>query len=247
MLTPRSHYPFLGDPVGFLTVRRLFSTFCFRCRIFSHKLRIISVKFNMGPLMSRETPTIKEQAQFLTWPNRITLARLLLSPTMILFGQWGHRQTFLILFAVLLASDMLDGFLARRLKQQTEIGSQLDTAGDVMMCITVMIGGWFIWPDLMINEAIFFLSTIAMLGVSGLTALIKFRHLPSYHTWTAKCSTALLGIGVWFLFAEITPWIFRIAVGALAASAIEEIGITLLSKQWHANVPTIFHAWKQSK
>ena len=186
----------------------------------------------------------KKPARILTWPNRITMARLLLAPMLIALGHLGYRHTFLILFAVLLCSDMLDGYLARRLHQQTELGTQLDTAGDVVMCVTVMLGGWFLWPDLITNEAPFFLATLGLLAISGLTAIIKFRRLPSYHTWTAKCSTALLGIGVWFFFAEITPWIFRIAVGALAASAIEETGITLLTKKWHPNIPSIFHARK---
>ncbi len=194
--------------------------------------------------MLHENHTASRLPKLLTWPNRITLARLLLAPALIVLGQLGYAHTFLTLFAVLLFTDLLDGFLARYLKQQTELGTQLDTAGDIVMCITVMVGGWFLWPELMTNEAPFFLITLGLLAVSGLTALIKFRHLPSYHTWMTKCSTALLGIGVWFLFAEITPWIFRIAVGALAASAIEETGITLISKEWHTNIPSIFHARK---
>ncbi|MFU8780129.1 MAG: CDP-alcohol phosphatidyltransferase family protein [Kiritimatiellia bacterium] len=179
-----------------------------------------------------------------TWPNRITLARLFLAPLLIVLGLRGYAQPFLALFALLLASDMLDGYLARRLHQQTQLGSQLDTLGDVMMCVTVAIGGWFLCPEQIVNETPFFLATLGLLAISGLTSLIKFHRLPSYHTWTAKTSTALLGIGVWFLFAGITPWIFRIAVGFLAASAIEETAITLSSRQWHPNIPTIFHARK---
>ncbi len=184
-------------------------------------------------------------ATMLTWPNRITLARLMLAPVLIVLGYLGQSHAFLVLFAALLFSDMLDGYLARRLQQQTTLGTQLDTAGDVMMCITVLLGGWLIWSDIMYKEAPFFMATMALLLISGISALVKFRKLPSYHTWTAKCSTALLGIGVWFLFAEITPWIFRIAVGALAASAIEETAITLISKDWRPNTPTIFHLRKR--
>ncbi len=132
--------------------------------------------------MPPENHTASELPKILTWPNRITLARLLLAPTLIAFGYLGHYDIFLTLFAVLLFSDMLDGYLARRLNQQTELGTQLDTAGDIMMCLTVMLGGWFLWPDVMTHEAPFFLATLGLLAVSGLTALIKFRHLPSYHT-----------------------------------------------------------------
>ena len=197
--------------------------------------------------MASEHTDSPEQSPILTWPNRITLSRLILAPVLILLGYLGHAHAFLALFAVLLFSDMLDGYLARRLHQQTQLGTQLDTAGDVVMCITVILGGWLLWSDTIANEAPFFLATLGLLMVSGITALVKFRRLPSYHTWSAKCSTALLGVGVWFLFAEITPWIFRIAVGVLAASAIEETAITLISKEWHPNIPTLFHAYKKAK
>lgn len=179
------------------------------------------------------------------WPNRITLARLLLAPTLIILGRLDYPKTFLALFAILLLSDMLDGYLARHLHQQTELGTQLDTAGDVTMCVTVMIGGWFLWPEIMTTEAFFLLIALGLLVISGLAALIKFHRLPSYHNWTAKISTTLLGSGVWLLFANATPWVFRIAVGFLAASAIEETTITFIAKQWHPNVPTIFHAFKK--
>lgn len=183
----------------------------------------------------------------LTWPNRITSARLVLSPVLIFFGALQQPNPYLVLLALLLVSDFLDGFLARRLKQQTVLGTQLDTAADVTLCLCVLLGGALIWPQRMSREAALFIIVLVLLAVSGLTSLCKFRKLPSYHTYSAKASTAMLGVGIWLLFAGITPWVFRLAVAALTLSAVEGTGISLLTDHWQPNTPSLFHAWMRRK
>lgn len=177
-----------------------------------------------------------------TLPNQISIARIILTPFLIPIG-WAHQAVlFLVLLALLLISDFLDGFLARRLHQETRLGAQLDTAGDVLLTVFSITGGWLLWPERVNPEAPFFLSMLGLLGLSGMICLIKYRHFPTYHAWSAKISTAIAGAGVWILFAGITPWLFRIAIGVLAFSAVEEILITLILPVWRPNVPTVFHA-----
>lgn len=182
-----------------------------------------------------------------TLPNKISIARIVLTPFLIWIGWNRQAALFLVLLALLLISDFLDGFLARRLHQETRLGSQLDTAGDVLMTVCAIAGGWLLWPERVEAERVFFLSVLGLLGLSGLVCLIKYRHFPTYHAWSAKISTAVAGTGVWILFAGITPWIFRIAIGVLAFSAVEEILITLILPSWRPNVPSVFHALRERR
>ena len=182
-----------------------------------------------------------------TLPNKISIARIVLTPLLIPIGWARWDILFLVLLAALLISDFLDGFLARRLHQETRLGSQLDTAGDVLLTMFSIAGGWILWPERVTPEAPFFLSMLGLLGLSGIVCLIKYRHFPTYHAWSAKISTAMAGTGVWILFAGITPWVFRIAIGVLAFSAIEEILITLILPFWRPNVSTVFHALRLCK
>ena len=182
-----------------------------------------------------------------TLPNKISIARIVLTPLLIPIGLARWELLFLVLLALLLISDFLDGFLARRLHQETRLGSQLDTAGDVLLTIFSIAGGWLLWPERVEPEAVFFFSMLGLLGLSGLICLIKYRHFPTYHAWSAKISTAVAGTGVWILFAGITPWVFRIAIGVLAFSAVEEILITLILPAWRPNVPTVFHALRERR
>jgi CDP-diacylglycerol--glycerol-3-phosphate 3-phosphatidyltransferase len=183
----------------------------------------------------------------ITLPNEISLVRIILSPALVLIGFLNRPTGFLILFGVLLISDFLDGLLARKLHQQTRLGTQLDTLGDVLMALSAIAGAWLIWTDVLNAEAPFFIAVPVLLGLSGIISFLKFRKFPSYHAWTAKISTSFLGIGAWLLFAGITPWLFRIALGLLALSALEGILITLALPEWYPDIPTVFHAIRKRR
>ncbi len=177
-----------------------------------------------------------------TVPNVISLLRILAAPVLLGSAVLEKPALFMWVFAFSLVTDFFDGFLARMLHQESRLGAQLDTVGDVLTGSCVIIGGILLWPDRMLQEAYLFLALVLMLGGSGMVTLVKYRHLPAYHTWTAKASTGLTGVGAWVLFADVTPWVFRVGVGVLILSAIEEIAITLILPKWRPNVPTFLHA-----
>jgi len=75
----------------------------------------------------------------LTIPNAITVARVLLVPPFVLLLLRGHEAGALALFAAAAISDFVDGFLARRLRQQTPIGAFLDPLADKLLAVTAFI------------------------------------------------------------------------------------------------------------
>lgn len=82
---------------------------------------------------------------WLNWPNRITLIRILLiGPLVIcmlnLNESWhGWRYCALGLFALMALSDALDGFLARRLGEETALGRFLDPLADKLLVTSAVI------------------------------------------------------------------------------------------------------------
>ncbi|MEJ5339881.1 MAG: CDP-alcohol phosphatidyltransferase family protein [Aquificaceae bacterium] len=64
-------------------------------------------------------------------PNLLSLIRLTLSPLLLFIPQ----EYLLLLFLPLALSDALDGFLARKLKAQTELGRVLDPLADKVMLL----------------------------------------------------------------------------------------------------------------
>jgi cardiolipin synthase len=72
-------------------------------------------------------------------PNQLTLLRLIFVPFIIIAVLDGHWHWALGLFITAGVSDGLDGLLARRLHQQTELGRYLDPIADKLLMSTLFL------------------------------------------------------------------------------------------------------------
>ena len=66
-------------------------------------------------------------------PNLITILRLLLAPILVISLLNGHFLLAIIIVSIAGLSDILDGLLARRLNQCTNLGSCLDPIADKIL------------------------------------------------------------------------------------------------------------------
>ena len=183
-----------------------------------------------------------DKNNWFTVPNAISLLRIASVPVLLVLAWYQFPITFLILFAIALTTDALDGYFARKLNQITELGTKLDTWGDTAMYFTAPICGYWLWPDLIIADLI----TISIFWIAFIipivATVIKFGRMPSYHTILAKINTVLLSFAVliWFVFGF--PWIFRLAVFIELMIMVEYLAITIYLKKWRGNIPTYWHA-----
>lgn len=72
-------------------------------------------------------------------PNVITLGRIILVPVIFWLLIIGNTQAAFIAFVCAGISDAVDGFLAKRFKLQTELGSYLDPMADKLLITSVYI------------------------------------------------------------------------------------------------------------
>jgi CDP-diacylglycerol--glycerol-3-phosphate 3-phosphatidyltransferase len=75
----------------------------------------------------------------MTISNYITLSRILLLPFIIYFLATDQRIIAFIILFISLLSDMFDGFLARRLHQESDAGKLLDPLCDKISMIAILI------------------------------------------------------------------------------------------------------------
>ncbi|MBX3393984.1 MAG: CDP-alcohol phosphatidyltransferase family protein [Phycisphaerae bacterium] len=82
-------------------------------------------------------------------PNCISLGRILLVPVFVFFlvrqadsGRVRDRLLAIGVFAVMALSDWVDGYLARRLRQETALGRILDPAADKLLVICAVVLLW---------------------------------------------------------------------------------------------------------
>jgi len=80
-------------------------------------------------------PADREPRTVLTIPNLLTLTRLLLIPIFLYASFRAMYTTAFVLFVTAAVTDILDGYIARRLNQRSRLGALLDPAADKMMMI----------------------------------------------------------------------------------------------------------------
>jgi len=75
----------------------------------------------------------------MTWPNLLSALRLALVPLFIVAVIERRPGHALVIFAVAGLTDLLDGFVARFLKQQSVLGAYLDPAADKLLLTAAFV------------------------------------------------------------------------------------------------------------
>jgi len=174
-------------------------------------------------------------------PNLISVLRLGTAPALVWLAWYGYARAVLVALVVSFASDVLDGYLARRLGQTSALGARLDSIGDFAIYVTIPLVGWWLWPGIMWREAPYFIAVIASTILPPAFGYGKSCTLTSYHTWAAKLAAFLVGGSVILLFAGWSPWLFRLATPVSVYAALEEIAITFVLPTSRSNVRSFWH------
>ncbi len=85
----------------------------------------------------------------MTIPNAITILRILLVPPFVIYLLRGQYAGALAIFAFAGISDLIDGYIARRFRQQSKIGAFIDPLADKLLAGTafVLLAAEKIIPD----------------------------------------------------------------------------------------------------
>ena len=75
----------------------------------------------------------------MTAANQLTVLRMLLIPAFVILLLYGYRGWALITFLTAGITDMLDGLIARRAGQKTDLGAWLDPMADKLLLVTMFI------------------------------------------------------------------------------------------------------------
>ncbi len=160
------------------------------------------------------TEPLFSRANLMTWPNLITLVRLLCIPVFVwlLFGP-ERRASAAWLLAALGSTDWVDGWVARRFDQTSEFGRLFDPAVDRLMFVVaipaiVIDGSMELWLAVLILAREVALAIIAIgLQAKGIEAMTV--------TWEGKTGAFLLmfaipmflGAASTLSYADILGWL----------------------------------------
>ena len=77
--------------------------------------------------------------RILTVPNLLTFVRMGLIPVFATLLVYGREGAALVVFTIAGISDGIDGFIARRLGQESELGTIIDPIADKLLMITAFV------------------------------------------------------------------------------------------------------------
>jgi CDP-diacylglycerol--glycerol-3-phosphate 3-phosphatidyltransferase len=180
-------------------------------------------------------------------PNLLSLFRIAAAPFLLLAAWFEMAPLFFLLFGLMLLSDGLDGYIARKWHLTSKLGAKLDSIGDIVTYLSTPLAIWWLWPGIIKEEAIYIAAVIALYISPAFFSLAKFGELASYHTWIAKASAVLMSAGVVLLVGFKDPTLFHIAVAFLVVEAAENIAITLLLPEPGYNIRSFWHALKSRR
>jgi len=187
-----------------------------------------------------------KKKEFLTIPNIITSYRLIIDPVILYFIIADKENLFAIFLTINLLSDALDGYLARRLKQETELGAKLDGFADNFTYVLAFIGIFVFRMEEIRPHLVSFTIMIAMLVSTVIVSLIKFRKFPSYHLYTTKAGGYIEGgfFIVLFTIGFITPYYYLVVAWAIMG-AIECIIINLMIPEMRSDIKGLYWVIKE--
>ncbi len=163
-----------------------------------------------------------------TVPNVISVLRLALVPVTLFALLNGAYAAALLAFAVAGVSDALDGYLARRLGQETAFGRLIDPAADKLLLVgTTLVLGWLgllpAWlVALVVGRDVVIVLAVAVIWASGRPMAVAPSRISKANTFAQLllCGTALV-----HLATDIhAPLLHIVLIGSVAmltsASAI---------------------------
>ena len=175
-------------------------------------------------------------------PNAISALRILMVPPLVLLAFRGRRDLFTVLLATSLLMDILDGYLARRLNQQTSLGAKLDSWGDFLTVLVYAGAAAWLQPALL-KENSLWVAAAALAYIAPIAyGFGKYGRLTSYHSRLMTVTAYLMGCAVISFYAGWSDLPLRLACGILVVAAVEEISISVMLPVWHANVRNFQHA-----
>lgn len=181
--------------------------------------------------------------------NGITLYRIVAAPILLVLILTRQLDIFKWLLALSFFTDLIDGYLARKYKVVSILGSRLDSIGDDLTVLTAVIGLFVFKTEFAHKEFVILIMLFFLFAFQTLFALIRYRKISSFHTYLAKLAAILQGTFfiLIFLLPEPLYFLFYAAAVLTGIELIEEIILVALLPRWEANVKGLFWVLKRKK
>ena len=183
--------------------------------------------------------------QNLTIPNLLSTIRILMIP-FLLIAYW-HKEYVLAISLLVISglTDVVDGFIARRFNQISDLGKILDPIADKLTQFSVVVCLSVTYPVLIPVAVIFAVKEI--LTLIGAMIFVHRGNETPYARWWGKLTTVVLYVTMGlFVLREWVPGVppllttvFAVlTIACLAFSFFNYLGVYLKGRKPAAQAPT---------
>ena len=174
--------------------------------------------------------------------------RVIAAPFLLVLLWLEERELFTWFLLISYTTDMIDGFLARRLKITSARGSQLDSMGDQITFIIGILGLFIFETEFINSNYIIILIAFSPYIIQMLIAYKKYGKATAFHTYLAKLSAVVQGVFIlWVLFSGPIYWLFYTMLILGLLETIEEITLIFMYKEWASDIKGIYWALKDKR
>jgi len=174
--------------------------------------------------------------------------RIFAAPFLLLLIWLDLQLFFTWLLLISYSTDVIDGYLARKLKITSPRGSQLDSFGDQVTLIVGLIGLFYFETNFIKTNLVLiliaFIPYILQMGI----AYFKYGKATAFHTYLAKLSAMLQSLFIlWSLFFNPEYVLFYIMIIIGLLETFEEITLIFMYDNWASDVKGIYWAMRDKR
>lgn|GEM_PF-3248694 len=150
-------------------------------------------------------------------PNKLSFARIILSPLPAALLVLGAESTMVrllatVIFVVVAASDGIDGYIARKYNMTSDLGRWLDPVGDKLLVVTTYLALVVVSLGAPNSESLYWLFWLSLLREVTLAVaihVVQRQILSPTPMGKLKMALQCLAAGVWLL-PMLWPWLVTV-------------------------------------
>lgn len=180
--------------------------------------------------------------------NWLSIYRLMIAPYLIVLVFKDERIVFATLLLISFITDILDGIIARKFNLRSNLGSQLDSAGDTVTFIVGMTGLLKFEEGFLLEQKNLLILSIMLYLFRLFFSVARYKKPSSFHTYLAKIAAVLQGVFfiTVFYLGPINILFFITVIISMLVS-VEEIILILMIPKWRSDVKGLFWILKNKK
>ncbi len=153
-------------------------------------------------------------------PNALSILRILSAPVIVYFLSQNNIVVFSLLFAFACATDVVDGYIARRFHLESKSGVMLDAIADKTLMVSAFTGMvYFGYLPLFALPLLLLRDIVVLMGAMVIIFWGKNSVSPGsiQHSHVSKATTVLQFIAVFAFLFNVLPY-YALAGTALAGT-----------------------------